>query len=98
MAKFVLDHKNPTNIRFSYGLWLTFLRMKIKHKQKISLESFFFFIYYSVGYTTPARIPISEWLYGIVIQKWVYPGGGGGYSTFAWTGVCRPDLGTLTHV
>ena len=23
---------------------------------------------------------------------------GGGYSTLAWTGVCRPDLGTLTHV
>ena len=22
----------------------------------------------------------------------------GGYSTLAWTGVCRPDLGTLTHV
>ena len=26
------------------------------------------------------------------------PGGGGGYSTLAWMGVCRPDLGTLTHV
>ena len=23
---------------------------------------------------------------------------GGGYSTLAWTEVCRPDLGTLTHV
>ena len=23
---------------------------------------------------------------------------GGGYSTLACTGVCRPDLGTLTHV
>ena len=22
----------------------------------------------------------------------------GGYSTLAWMGVCRPDLGTLTHV
>ena len=22
----------------------------------------------------------------------------GGYSTLAWTGVCRPDLGTLAHV
>ena len=22
----------------------------------------------------------------------------GGYSTVAWTGVCHPDLGTLTHV
>ena len=27
-----------------------------------------------------------------------YNPGGGGYSTLAWTGVCRPDLGTLTHV
>ena len=24
--------------------------------------------------------------------------GGGGHSTLAWMGVCRPDLGTLTHV
>ena len=25
-------------------------------------------------------------------------GNPGRYSTLAWTGVCRPDLGTLTHV
>ena len=28
----------------------------------------------------------------------VYLSGWGRYSTLAWTGVCRPDLGTLTHV
>ena len=32
-----------------------------------------------------------------LLLRSIFPGGGG-YSTLAWTGVCRPDLGTLTHV
>ena len=47
-------------------------------------------------YSSWGNVYTRKWDTGRGTEKWVLPGGG--YSTLAWTGVCRPDLVTLTHV
>ena len=63
LQKFVFDHKNPRNIRFSPDLWQKFLGMNNKLGIKTILEG--------IAWVAPAPIPIFERL--------PHPGEGGGY-------------------